>query len=76
MNNLTFDIPTMSVLLGATFTIASLLWGIRRDLRELKRNGYTMAAACEHALRLKIANPILRVPDPRHPERLIGCDDE
>lgn len=67
--------PTITAIVAATFTLASLLWGIRRDLRDLKKNGYTMAAACEHALRMKVANPDLRIPDPRHPDRLIGGDE-
>lgn len=70
-----FDVPTISTIVGATFALSSILWSIRKDLRDLKKNSYTMAAACEHSLRLKIANPSLRIPDPRHPDRLIGGDE-
>lgn len=69
---MTFDVSTISAVVMATVTISGILLTIRRDLRDLKKNSYTMAAACEHALRMKVANPGLRIPDPRHPDRLIG----
>lgn len=72
---MTLDYATIGAIVTCSFGLASLIWGIRRDLRDLKRNGYTKAEACEHALRLKIANPALRVPDPRNPTRLIGGDE-
>lgn len=60
--------------IGTPMLVMAVL--LRRDVAEMKKNGYTTAQASEHALRLAIANPTMRVPDPRDPRVLICVHDE
>lgn len=36
------------------------------------RDRFTLAAAAEWSLRIKVSNPSMRVPDPRNPSALLG----
>ena len=66
------------VIVATVFT--STMWLTRKiDMMEyrlsaLEKEQYTLAEAAEAALRLAIANPRLRVPDPRNPEVLIRVE--
>ena len=43
-----------------------------RTLEAVMADRFTKTAAAEWALRIKVSNPTLRIPDPREPARLIG----
>jgi hypothetical protein len=74
----------------ATWWTSGLLNGIRSDIRtnndqttslassieEMKKTTYTLDRASEQALRTAIANPGMRIADPRDPTRLIAVDDK
>lgn len=77
--------PAMSVVLtiivsafglGAKFTaenekVLGQLTDFNRRLSEQENNTLTIPMAAEHALRMAIANPGMKVPDPRDPNILI-----
>lgn len=51
-----------------------------KALEDSKPGNYTLAGAAEHALRMAIENPGMRVPDPRDPSKIIvvqghTCDE-
>ena len=59
---------------GATWVVANILnklraeiRGIRADVAGLRDEQYSISRAAEDAMRLALANPSLRVPDPRNP---------
>lgn len=44
---------------------------VARDVKAIQDDKYTLSSASEYALRLAIANPGMKVPDPRVPDRVI-----
>lgn len=66
------SVGLLITLIGCTAIIVRTVSNIKRDIAELKDHQYTITAACEHALRLAIANPKMNVPDPRNPSELIS----
>ena len=47
--------------------IKTQIAGLRRDITTLSEEQMSMAKASENALRMAMANPGVRVPDPRNP---------
>lgn len=68
----------ITILLTIVTSVAGAVWYLSRRLSafearltDVEKDRYTVSAACEHALRLAIENPGLRVPDPRKPGEVI-----
>lgn len=51
-----------------------LIASIDARLQVVESEKYTLSMACENALRMALANPGVRVPDPRVPGNLIVSD--
>lgn len=58
-------------IVGGAVWFGVLLTKINARLRKLEGDIYTKSEAAEHALRLAIANPGHRVPDPRNPDTFL-----
>lgn len=56
---------------AAVWRISSLVSGLNTRLEDLEKDKFGMSQVCELALRQSIANPGMRVPDPRHPGEII-----
>jgi hypothetical protein len=63
---------------GGTWYVASkvnevntAIKGLQRELQEMRDGTVTIPRAAELALRLALANPSLRVPDPRNPDQML-----
>lgn len=71
---LTLGASIIGTAIITTWSIRGQLENIRSEIRGIKEDmasAYTQAAASEHALRLAIENPGMRVPDPRNHDRII-----
>lgn len=60
----------------AVWRISSVVSGLKTRLEDLEKDQFGMSQAAELALRQAIANPDMRVPDPRKPNELIQVFDE
>lgn len=71
----------ISFCMGGAWWLSTEIQGLRADFRlmtnRMEMNEatlpklYSISAACEHALRLAMENPGMRVPDPRDPNNII-----
>ena len=72
------------LLVGSVFTATFIaIWRINtmfakfnNRLEDLEKDQFGMSQMSELALRQAIANPTMRVPDPRNPKQLIQVFDE
>lgn len=65
------SLTLLVVIISCTVTIVRKMTTVQRDVSDLKTNQYTITMACEQALRTAIANPGMKVADPRNPEKII-----
>ena len=59
---------------GIILKLSKLFEKQNNRLGVLERDHYGMSRASEDALRHALANPGHRVPDPRHPDRIISTE--
>lgn len=64
-------IPVVVTIVGATWRISSLITGYQQEIEAFKEDRWTLTMQSEQAFRLAIANPGMKVPDPRAPGKMI-----
>ena len=56
---------------GGALYLKGELSSLRNDLTTIQKDQYTMSMAVEQAFRMAVANPGMKVPDPRSPGNII-----
>lgn len=57
--------------MGATWFLGQRFERIQNQVDVLTEDNYTLTQASEQAFRTAVANPGMRIPDPRDPDRII-----